>query len=73
MWISPLMAKELRRIVEESEIVRCVALWGKLGLTASEDDARWPKRNAVGRQELEVRLGRDHISFEVGSALAVRG
>ncbi|KAI3628741.1 hypothetical protein CBS14141_000444 [Malassezia furfur] len=41
MWISPLMAQELRRIVEESEIIK-------------EDDARWPKKNVVGRQELET-------------------
>lgn len=46
------MVDELRRIVEESEIMR-------------EDDANWPKRNSTGRQELEVRLGKEHISFEV--------
>lgn len=46
------MVDELRRIVEESEIMR-------------EDDAKWPKKNSTGRQELEVRLGKEHISFEV--------
>lgn len=45
------MAQELRRIVEDSEIIK-------------EDDARWPKKNVVGRQELEIRLGKEHISFE---------
>ena len=30
-----------------------------------EDDQRWPKKNVVGRQELEIRLGNEHISFEV--------
>ncbi|CAG8488598.1 3005_t:CDS:2 [Ambispora gerdemannii] len=30
----------------------------------NEDDARWPKKNVVGRQELEIRLGNEHISFE---------
>jgi hypothetical protein len=30
-----------------------------------EDDKVWPKKNIVGRQELEVRIGSDHISFEV--------
>ncbi|WFD47874.1 hypothetical protein GLX27_002538 [Malassezia furfur] len=62
MWISPLMAQELRRIVEESEIIK-------------EDDARWPKKNVVGRQELEVRLGKEHISFEtskIGSLVEVQ-
>lgn len=30
-----------------------------------EDDANWPKKNIVGKQELEIRLGSDHIAFEV--------
>ena len=30
-----------------------------------EDDSKWPEKNRDGRQELEVRLGNDHISFEV--------
>ena len=30
-----------------------------------EDDASWPKKNIVGRQELEVRVDKEHISFEV--------
>ncbi|TKY87641.1 hypothetical protein EX895_003222 [Sporisorium graminicola] len=62
MWISPLMVSELRRIVEESEIMQ-------------EDDAKWPKKNATGRQELEVRLGKEHISFEtakIGSLVDVQ-
>lgn len=62
MWISPLAEQELRRIVEESEIMR-------------EDDERWPRKNADGRQELEVRLGREHISFEtakIGSLVEVQ-
>ena len=62
VWISPLMVDELKRIVQESEILQ-------------EDDAKWPKRNATGRQELEVRLGKEHISFEVsrGSILFLKG
>lgn len=62
VWISPLAEQELRRIVEESEIVR-------------EDDAKWPRKNADGRQELEVRLGREHIAFEtakIGSLIEVQ-
>ena len=31
-----------------------------------EDDTKWPQKNKDGRQELEIRLGNDHISFEVG-------
>ena len=30
-----------------------------------EDDAKWPEKNKDGRQELEIRLGNEHISFEV--------
>jgi hypothetical protein len=30
-----------------------------------EDDAKWPKRNKDGRQELEIRLGNEHIAFDV--------
>ncbi|CDU22930.1 probable mago nashi protein [Sporisorium scitamineum] len=62
MWISPLMVDELRRIVEESEIMQ-------------EDDAKWPGKNSTGRQELEVRLGKEHISFEtakIGSLVDVQ-
>ena len=33
-----------------------------------EDDANWPKKNIVGKQELEIRLGNDHIAFEVRHA-----
>lgn len=35
-------------------------------LTIREDDSAWPKKNVVGRQELEVRIDKEHISFEVG-------
>lgn len=72
VWISPLMIQELRRIVEESEIVKyvCYAFTNR-----REDDAKWPKKNVVGRQELEIRLGKDHISFEtskIGSLVEVQ-
>ena len=30
-----------------------------------ESDAKWPEKNRDGKQELEIRLGNDHISFEV--------
>lgn len=32
-----------------------------------EDDTKWPEKNKDGRQELEIRLGNEHISFEVSS------
>ncbi len=30
-----------------------------------EDDGKWPKKNKDGRQELEIKMGSEHISFEV--------
>ena len=44
------MINELRRIVEDSEIM-------------AEDDALWPQPDRVGRQELEIVIGDEHISF----------
>lgn len=52
VYISPLAIAELKRIVEASEVIK-------------EDDAKWPKKNIVGKQELEIKLGDHHISFEV--------
>jgi protein mago nashi len=52
MCVSTLVVDEIKRIVRASEIMK-------------EDDARWPQKNKDGRQELEIRLGNEHISFEV--------
>lgn len=30
-----------------------------------QDDDKWPKKNVVGKQELEVKLAPYHISFQV--------
>merc|ERR1711924_261339 len=54
--------EEIRRIIEDSEVL-------------SEDDNNWPEPDAVGRQELEVVLGKQHISFtcgKIGSLLDVQ-
>lgn len=62
MWISPLVVAELKRIVASSEITK-------------EDDGKWPKKNIVGKQELEVRIGSDHIAFEtakIGSLVDIQ-
>ena len=48
--ISPAVLEELKRIVEDSEIMQ-------------EDDANWPEPDKVGRQELEILLNNEHISF----------
>lgn len=50
--ISPAVIEEIRRILTVSEIVK-------------EDDSKWPERNRDGKQELEIRMGKYHISFEV--------
>jgi protein mago nashi len=52
--ISPTVVEEIRRIITESEILQ-------------EDDKKWPRKNRDGKQELEIRLGAFHISFEVSS------
>ena len=71
------MLGELKRIIEESEVIKYVPPDSK-GLPAymcvsflnthiypRENDGLWPKKNAVGRQELEIRIGNEHALFEV--------
>ena len=48
---------EIRRIVKISEIFK-------------EDDGKWPQKNKDGRQELEIKMGNEHITFEVCSLRA---
>ncbi|KAL0935920.1 mago nashi domain protein [Colletotrichum truncatum] len=61
MCVSALVIDEIKRIIKTSEIMK-------------EDDSKWPQKNKDGRQELEIRLGNDHISFEtakIGSLVDV--
>lgn len=61
MCVSSLVIAEIKRIVKDSEITK-------------EDDTKWPQKNKDGRQELEIRLGSEHISFEtakIGSLVDV--
>ncbi|MCJ1448332.1 MAG: Protein mago nashi [Stictis urceolatum] len=61
MCVSSLMVTEIKRIIKESEILK-------------EDDSKWPEKNRDGRQELEIRLGNEHINFEtakIGSLVDV--
>ena len=37
-----------------------------------EDDSKWPEKNRDGRQELEIRMGNEHISFEVRDLLSTK-
>jgi len=69
--VSPAVISELRRIVENSEIMKYFTSihFGKRLTRNREDDVKWPKRNKDGRQELEIRLGNKHISFDVSLPL----
>ncbi|EWZ37868.1 protein mago nashi like 2 [Fusarium oxysporum f. sp. lycopersici 4287] len=53
MCVSSVVVDEIKRIIKTSEITK-------------EDDSKWPQKNKDGRQELEIRIGNDHIAFEVG-------
>jgi len=62
VYVNECVLAEVKRILEESEIVR-------------EDDKHWPEPNRDGRQEFEVVLGGQHISFataKIGSLLDVQ-
>jgi len=53
--------QELKRIILDSEIM-------------AEDDSMWPAPDRIGRQELEILIGDEHISFttsKTGSLLDV--
>ncbi len=50
LHVSPLVMGELRRIIVESEIM-------------AEDDRNWPLPDKVGRQDLEIVLGGEHVRF----------
>jgi protein mago nashi len=59
--VSSAVIAEIKRIIKDSDILK-------------EDDTKWPPKNKDGRQELEIRLGNDHISFEtakIGSLVDV--
>merc|ERR1711868_138145 len=49
-YVSPDLLMELKRIVDDAEIMK-------------ENDALWPAPDKVGRQELEILIGDEHISF----------
>ncbi|PRP78774.1 hypothetical protein PROFUN_00947 [Planoprotostelium fungivorum] len=51
--VSESVLLELKRIIEESEIIK-------------EDDHNWPEADKIGKQELEIVIGDEHISFNTG-------
>jgi len=60
--VSESVLQELKRIIEDSEILR-------------EDDNLWPEPDRIGKQELEIVMGSEHISFtttKIGSLLEVQ-
>lgn len=62
VFVNESVVSELKRIIEDSEIMK-------------EDDKNWPMPDRVGRQELEVVSGDEHISFttsKIGSLLDVQ-
>lgn len=66
------MIQEIKRIIKDSEILKYVRAPMYVSRRTlliirvhREDDTKWPQKNKDGRQELEIRLGSDHISFEV--------
>lgn len=60
----------------------CCAYWGETLIHVvgcwqlmKEDDNNWPEPDRVGRQELEIVMGNEHISFttsKIGSLLDVQ-
>ncbi|VDO05025.1 unnamed protein product [Rodentolepis nana] len=59
--VSKAVMEELKRIILESDIM-------------SEDDSSWPAPDRVGRQELEIVCGEEHISFttsKIGSLVEI--
>jgi len=59
--LSQSAVRELKRVIEDSEVLK-------------EDDGQWPAPDRVGRQELEIVCGTEHISFvtsKIGSLVDV--
>jgi len=60
-FVGASVMSELKRIIEDSDVMK-------------EDDHNWPQPDRVGKQELEIVLGDEHISFttsKIGSLLDV--
>jgi protein mago nashi len=49
------VVEEFKRIIADSEVIQ-------------EDDSSWPHPDRSGRQELEIKMGQEHISFTVRRA-----
>jgi protein mago nashi len=51
VFLNKLVLDEIRRIIEESEIMK-------------QDDTDWPRPGPIGRQELEITLNSEKINFQ---------
>ncbi|KAJ9171174.1 hypothetical protein P3X46_014572 [Hevea brasiliensis] len=84
VFLTPAVVRECRRIISESEFFVCSfcgyviselvqMIW--VSQIMKEDDANWPEPDRVGRQELEIVMGNEHISFttsKIGSLVDVQ-
>lgn len=62
VYVNSIVIDDVKRIIEESDIMK-------------QDDSRWPEPGTGGRQELEIKLGDNHICFvtsKIGSFIDVQ-
>lgn len=63
IFLNNCIIQELKKILNESEILKL-----KYSLNYyifREDDSQWPVPDKIGRQELEIKIGKQHINFTV--------
>ena len=58
-YVTESVIAEFRKMIEDSEIMKLFSTLYR------EDDSNWPAPDAIGRQELEVKIGDQHIAFTV--------
>eukprot|EP00029_Vermamoeba_vermiformis_P001681 TRINITY_DN11898_c0_g1_i1.p1 TRINITY_DN11898_c0_g1~~TRINITY_DN11898_c0_g1_i1.p1 ORF type:complete len:151 (-),score=34.91 TRINITY_DN11898_c0_g1_i1:138-590(-) len=62
VFVNDVVLQELKKIIEDSTVLK-------------QDDTKWPEPDRVGKQELEIVSGNDHISFstsKIGSLVDVQ-
>merc|ERR1712072_1171584 len=59
VYCNECVLQDLKRMVNDAEIMK-------------EDDNNWPHPDRVGRQELEIVLGDEHISFTTSKMISAR-
>jgi protein mago nashi len=62
VFVNDGVLQELKKIIEDSTVLK-------------QDDSKWPEPDRVGKQELEIVSGSDHISFstsKIGSLADVQ-